>query len=75
MYLIGIKAGQPLCGNAGTLISRYKRESKLKTQAHQFAHLHALDEVYGIQNYSQKMCEMSHSGFVDHVRQTGVRYI
>ena len=75
MYLIGIKNGVHPCGNAGTLISHYKAQYKLKETAQQFAAMHALTEVYGLQIYPQKLCEMNNSEFVDHVRRNCKRYI
>ena len=75
MYLIGIKKGVHLCGNAGTLIVHYKANYKLKEIARQFAAMYGLDEVYGLQLYYQKMCEMDNTEFVDHVRRTYKRYV
>ena len=75
MYLIGIKKGVHPCGNAGTLITSYKAGYKLKEIAQRFATMYGLDEVYGLQVYSQKMCEMDNTEFVDHVRRTYKRYV
>jgi len=75
MYLIGIKKGVHPCGNAGTLVTHYKAEYKLKETAQRFATMHALDEVYGLQLYPQKLCEMENVEFVNHVRRTGQRYV
>lgn len=75
LYLIGIKKGVHLCGNAGTLVTRFKTEHKLKEVAKRFADMYRLDEVYSLQNYTQKMCEMNNTEFVNYVRQNGKRYI
>lgn len=75
MYLIGIKKGVHPCGNAGTLITHYKAEYKLRETAQRFATMYALDEVYGLQVYSQKLCEMNNQDFVDHVRRNSKRYV
>jgi hypothetical protein len=74
MYLIGVKKGVHPCGNAGTLITHYKAEYKLRETAQRFAAMYALDEVYGLQVYSQKLCEMNNQDFVDHVRRNSKRY-
>lgn len=74
-YLIGIKKGVHPCGNAGTFITHYKAEYKLKEIARQFAAMYSLDEVYGLQVYPQKMCEMENVEFVDHVRRNCKRYV
>jgi hypothetical protein len=75
MYLIGIKKGEHLCGNAGTLITHYKAQYKLRETAQRFAAMYNLDEVYGLQVYSQKLCEMENIEFVDHVRLNCKRYV
>ena len=75
MYLIGVKKGVHPCGNAGTLITHYKAEYKLRETAQRFAAMYALDEVYGLQVYSQKLCEMNNQDFVDHVRRNSKRYV
>ena len=75
MYLIGIKQGVHPCGNTGTLITHYKAEYKLKEIAQRFANMYSLDEVYGLQVYPQKLCEMDNSEFVDHVRRNCKRYV
>ena len=74
MFLIGIKKGVHPCGNAGTLITHYKAEYKLRETAQRFAAMYALDEVYGLQVYLQKLCEMNNQDFVDHVRRNSKRY-
>lgn len=74
MYLISIKKGVHPCGNAGTLITHYKAEYKLRETAQRFAAMYALDEVYGLQVYPQKLCEMNNQDFVDHVRRNSKRY-
>lgn len=75
MYLIGIKKGVHPCGNAGTLITRYKAQYKLKETAQRFATMYDLDEVYYLQVYPQKLCEMNNTEFVNHVRQNCKRYV
>ena len=75
MYLIGVKKGVHPYGNAGTLITHYKAEYKLRETAQRFAAMYALDEVYGLQVYSQKLCEMNNQDFVDHVRRNSKRYV
>jgi len=75
MYLVGIKKDVHPCGNAGTLITHYKAQYKLRETAQRFATMHALDEVYGLQLYPQKLCEMENIEFVDHVRLNCKRYV
>ena len=75
MYLVGIKKGVHPCGNGGTLITHYKAEYKIKETAQRFAAMYNLDEVYGLQVYSQKLCEMENIEFVDHVRLNCKRYV
>ena len=75
MYLIGIKNGVHPCGNAGTLISHYKAQYKLKETAQRFAAMHTLTEVYGLHVYPQILCEMNNTEFVDHVRRNCKRYV
>ena len=72
MYLIGIKKGVHPCGNAGTLITHYKAEYKLRETAQRFANMYSLDEVYGLQLYPQKLCE---ADLVNYVRQNCKRYV
>lgn len=74
MYLIGIKKGVHPCGNNGTFITRYIAEYKIREIAQRLATMYALDEVYGLREYSQKLCEMDNSEFVDHVRRNCKRY-
>ena len=75
MYLIGIKKGAHPCGNAGTLITRYKAEYKLRETAQQFAAMYTLDEVYGLQVYPQTLCEMDNTEFINYIRRNCKRYI
>lgn len=75
MYLVGIKNGVHPCGNAGTLITRYKAEYKIKQAANQFAAMYNLDEVYVLSSYPQKLCELNNKEFVDYVRQNCKRYV
>jgi len=75
MYLIGIKKGVHPGGNAGTLITHYKAQYKLREISQQFAAMYALDEVYGLQVYPQRVCEMDNSEFVDYIRQNCKRYV
>ena len=75
MYLIGIKKGVHLCGNAGMLITHYKAEYKLREAAQQFANMYSLDEVYGLQLYPQKLCEMDNAEFVNYIRRNCKRYV
>ena len=74
-YLIGIRKNPHPLGNDGKLITRYKSEKKIKEVAKNFAKMNQLDEVYLIKTYTQKMCELTASEFVDYVRQKGKRYI
>jgi len=74
MYLIGIRNGVHPCGNAGTLITHYKAQYKLREIAQRFAAMYNLDEVYGLQVYPQKLCEMENAEFVDYLRQNCKRY-
>lgn len=75
MYLIGIKKGMHPCGNAGALITHYKAEYKLRETAQRFAAMYSLDEVYGLQTYPQKLCEMNNTEFVNLMRRTCQRYV
>ena len=75
MYLIGIKNSVHPCGNAGTLKTRYKAQYKLRETAQQFAAMYSLTEVYGLQVYPQKLCEMDNTEFVEHIRRNGERYV
>jgi hypothetical protein len=74
MYLIGIKNGVYPCGNTGTLKTRYKSERKLRETAQRFASMYSLNEVYGLQEYPQKLCEMDNTSIIHYVRQNGKRY-
>ena len=75
MYLIGIKKGVHPCGNAGTLITKYKANYKIKKIAQRFAFMYNLDEVYGLQVYPQKLCEMNNAEFVNYIRRNCKRYV
>ena len=75
MYLIGIKKGVHPCGNAGTLITHYKAEYKIKETAQRFANMYSLDEVYSLYTYSQKLCEMNNAEFVNYMRQNCKREV
>ena len=75
MYLIGIKKGVHPCGNTGTLITHYKAEYKIKEAANRFAAMYNLDEVYSLETYPQKLCEMDNTEFINHVRQNCKRYV
>ena len=75
MYLIGIKKGVHPCGNAGTLITHYKAQYKIKELAQQFAAMYSLDEVYGLHVYPQKLCELSNREFVNYMRQNCKQYV
>lgn len=75
MYLIGIKNGVHLCGNAGTLITKYKAPYKIRETAQRFATMYSLTEVYGLQVYSQKLCELNNREFVNYVRQHAIQYV
>ena len=58
-YLIGIRENYHPLGNAGTLITRYKSEKRIKEVAQNFKKMNQLDEVYLIETYPQKLCELS----------------
>lgn len=75
MFLIGIKNNVHPCGNAGTLITHYKAEYKIRETAQRFAAMHSLNEVYGLQLYPQKLCEMNNAEFTEHIRRNCKRYI
>lgn len=75
MYLIGIKKDVHPCGNAGTLITHYKAEYKLRETAQRFAAMYALDEVYGLQLYTQNLCEMNNAEFTNYIRRACKRYV
>ena len=74
-YLIGIRKGIKLLGNGGTFITRYKSENKLKKIAKNLAKMYQLDEVYLMEYYSQKMCEMNNKELVDYIREKGKQYV
>lgn len=73
MYLIGIRKNYHPLGNDGTFRTRYKSEKKIKEIAKSFAKMYQLDEVYLLQRYQQKLCELSNEEFVKYVRQNGKR--
>lgn len=75
MYLIGIKNGVHPCGNAGTLITKYKAPYKIMEIAQRFSTMYGLTEVYGLQLYPQKLCELNNKDFINYVRQHGIQYI
>lgn len=75
MYLIGIKKDIHPCGNSGTLITHYKAEYKIRETAQRFAAMHSLTEVFGLNVYPQKLCEMDSAEFVTYIRRNGKRYI
>ena len=75
MYLIGIRDGVHLCGNAGTLKTNYKAQYKLKEAAERFATMYSLSEVYGLNIYPQELCEMNNAEFVKYIRLNGTRYV
>jgi len=74
-YLIGVKKGVHPLGNGGTFITRYKAEYKIRETAQRFAAMYKLEEVYGLKDYSQKLCEMDNTEFVDYIRQNCKRYV
>ncbi len=74
-YLIGIKKDIHPCGNTGTLITRYKAEYKRRETAQRFATIYNLDEVFGLQVYSQRLCEMEPAEFVNYIRRNCKRYV
>ena len=74
-YLIGIKKDVHLCGNAGTLVTRYKALYKLKEMAQRFAAMYELDEVYYLEAYPQKLCEMDNIEFVNYIRRNCKQYV
>ena len=74
-YLIGIRKNCHPLGNDGKLITRYKTMKKRQELAKRFADMYKLDEVYGVTTYTQKMCEMTNSEFVDFIRKNGKRYV
>jgi hypothetical protein len=75
MYLIGIKDNCCPAGNTGTLITQYKAEYKIRETAASFAKMHSHDEVYRLDHYPQRLCEMTGSDFVSYVRKNCKRYI
>lgn len=70
-YLIGIQDGVHLAGNSGTLITNYRRADKLQALACGMKQMHKLDEVWRINLYTQRMCEMDNDTFVQHIRSIG----
>ena len=75
MYLLGVKEGIHPCGNSGTLITHYKAEYKIRETADRFAAMHSLTEVFGLQLYPQRLCEMNNTDFVNYLRRNGKRYV
>lgn len=73
MYLIGIRKNYHPLGNAGTFRTRYKSVNKIKEVAQNLAKMYQLDEIYLMEYYSQKMCEMNNKELVDYVREKGKR--
>lgn len=74
-HLIGIRKNYHPLGNEGKIITHYKSVKKRQELAKRFADMYKLDEVYCLQLYTQKMCELSASDFVDFVRRKGKRYV
>lgn len=74
-YLIGIKKGVHPGGNTGTLGTRYRSEYKLRETAQRFAAMYALDEVYYLEAYPQRLCEMEIAEFVNYIRRNCKRYV
>ena len=75
MYLIGIRNNMHPCGNTGTLITKYKAPYKIIETARQFATMYNHTEVYGLDSYPQKLCEMNNKDFINYIRQHGTRYV
>lgn len=73
-YLVGIRDGVHPCGNAGTFVTHYKAQYKLKEAAERFATMYSLSEVYGLNVYPQELCELDNAEFVNYVRKNGTRY-
>lgn len=74
-YLIGIRNNISPAGNDGTQHTHYVRRAKIDQQGERFATMHKLDEVWLMNEYTQKMCEMKMSEFVEYVRSHGTRII
>ena len=75
IYLVGIKKGVHPCGNAGTFITRYKAEYKIREITQRFAAMYNLDEVYRLDIYPQNLCEMNNIEFVNYIRQNCKQYV
>ena len=75
MYLIGFGKSKSLCGNAAMMSCSYKSQRKIRETAQSFAKLYKHDEVYGLRDYSQRVCEMGREEYIAHVRKNGVRYV
>ena len=74
MYLIGIKDGVHPCGNSGTLITHYITDYKLRETARRFAAMYSLDEVYRLDLYPLRLCEMDNAEFTNYIRRNCKRY-
>lgn len=74
-YLIGVKDSYHPCGNSGTLGTRYKAPHKLREVAQRFAKMYGHDEVYLLDHYPQRLCELCNAAFVDYVRHNCKRYV
>ena len=74
-YLIGIKKDIHPCGTTGALITGYKSEYKRRELAQRFAAMYNLEEVYCLEAYPQKLCEMEPAEFVDYIRRNCKRYV
>lgn len=71
MYLLGFKAGERFCGNQGTQITHYKSDKNVRKAAEQFANIYQHDEVWGLTDYPQSLCEAEGQSFFDYVRTHG----
>mgnify|MGYP001285301539 CR=1 FL=1 len=74
MYLLGIdKNGLHGCGMSYSMITHYKSLRKQKEIAEYFKKQNNLTSVYGIVNYTQKMCEMSGKEISEHIIKHGIK--
>ena len=70
-YLIGIKNGTTMCGNAGRITTAYKADYKIREVAEIYKTMYGHDSVYIVMSFTQKMCEMSPVELANYVIKNG----
>lgn len=70
-YLIGFRNGFSPSGETGTCKTYLRTKGKLKELGIMFKKAYNHDEVYLLNQYTQKMCEMGIAEFTEYVRKNG----